>query len=172
MSVRPNESGSYASADFKDTWTQNLGKIIQGANIAGSGNGFLQDIHSERAVGYIHIPEKFYHPTPTRNALGLVGGNEVSTVDTIVDLESDLRGITRATTKCSNRQWRPECPLGGEKACPDWPSGVNYNAKDQDNERRFIATRPLHLSESQLVSYQGVQFPKSFTMRTGTTYRF
>ena len=52
------------------------------------------------AGGYTVIPTKFYHPNASRNALGLVGGNEVSLPSgNLVDVESELRGITRDLSK-------------------------------------------------------------------------
>lgn len=139
----------------------------------GAGNErFLSEEQSRNLSGYTMIPDKFYHEKPCRNALGLVGGNEVSivTASPMVDVESDLQGITRPNTRCNNKQYKPECALGG-KACPDWPSGISYTNK-ADDEKRFIATRPTHLQTCQMNSYQGVAYPNRFTQETGTSYRF
>ena len=88
-----------------------------------------------------------------------------------VDVESDLQGITRPNTKCNSKQYKPECALGGATRCPDWPSGISYTNK-ADDEKRFIATRPTHLQTCQMNSYQGVAYPTTFTQETGTSYRF
>ena len=70
------------------------------------------------------IPQKFYHPNAARNALGLVGGNDVSVVSgNIVDLESDLRGITRTLSKAPSRQYQPSCPLGSGSSSGSSGSG-------------------------------------------------
>jgi hypothetical protein len=138
----------------------------------GMGPSFLSEQQSKNLAGYTMIPDKFYHEKPCRNALGLVGGNEVSivTASPMVDVESDLYGITRPNTRCNAKQYKPECALGGG-GCPDWPSGISYTNK-ADNEKRFIATRPTHLQTCQMNSYQGVTYPETFNQQTGTTYRF
>ena len=132
--------------------------------------GFQNDTQNGALLGYTMIPDKFYTKKPCRNALGLVGGNEVSITNSMVDLESDLRGITRPNTRCNSRQYNPECHLGGG-ACPSWPSGIRYNTKDTD-ERRTIPTQPNHLPTCQMNSYQPVPYPKGFQQSTGATYRF
>jgi len=50
------------------------------------------------------------HPKPTQHTLGLVGVNEVpyETREKQVNIESDLRGITRANTFCPTRQHLPK----------------------------------------------------------------
>lgn len=154
-------ASNFSPVNFSDT-------LLSGKAIS----SYVSDIKSEKRMGYTQIPEKFYHPKPARNALGLVGGNAVSIIDgPMVDLESDLRGITRATTKCNARQWNPECPLGGDEPCGDWPSGITYLTKDT-LEKRNIPLRPIHMPTIQMNSYQGTPYPHSFSQGTGTPYRF
>jgi hypothetical protein len=157
MSVLPNSS-------FADKWAPALG---QGNQV------YKSDQQSKALMGYSMIPDKFYLNKPTRNALGLVGGNEVSVVTSspMVDVESDLQGITRPNTKCNFKQYVPECALGGLGACPNWPSGIRYT-NAATGERRFIATRPTHLPTSQMNSYQGVNYPTQFVQETGNPWRF
>jgi hypothetical protein len=51
---------------------------------------------SRNQIQYTLDPVKYYHPTPCRMALGVVGGNNVSQIQgNLVDLESDLLNITR-----------------------------------------------------------------------------
>jgi hypothetical protein len=48
------------------------------------------------------------HSKPMRHMLGMVGGNEVSVIKgNIVDLESDLHGITRTNTFAPWRAYQP-----------------------------------------------------------------
>ncbi len=48
------------------------------------------------------------HTKPQRHMLGMVGGNEVSVIKgNVVDLESDLRGITRTNTFAPWRSYQP-----------------------------------------------------------------
>jgi hypothetical protein len=51
------------------------------------------------------------HPTPARHVLGLVGGNEVAfSKANMIDVESDLQGITRANSDCTGRHHLPNTP--------------------------------------------------------------
>jgi hypothetical protein len=50
-------------------------------------------------------------PEPKRHELGLVGGNNVTLIaGNMVDLESDLRGITRPNTFAPWRKYQPPQP--------------------------------------------------------------
>lgn len=60
---------------------------------------------SENPQAYDQFAYAYVSPQPARAILGLVGGNDVSlTNGNRVDLESDLRGITRANTHCPSRE--------------------------------------------------------------------
>lgn len=155
---------SYAPANFADV----------SASVQGHRNmlGFQSEGQSKALAGYTMIPDKFYNNKPCRNALGLVGGNDVSVVNApMVDVESDLYGITRPNTKCNFRQYNPECALGGETACPNNPNSIKYYTKDT-NQLRTLSAQPTHLPTCQMNSYQAVAYPKGFTQSTGNTYRF
>jgi len=83
------------------------------------------------AGGYTQIPQKYYHPNPSRNALGMVGGNDVSIASgNLVDVESDLRGTTRDLSNAPSKKYQrppsgdalqsvseaqPYCPLGSNE---------------------------------------------------------
>ena len=146
--------------------------------------------------GYTLIPQKFYHPNASRNALGLVGGNEVSLVSgNIVDLESDLLGITRSASKAPQRQYQPACPLGGPGqrdgtgvsalggvatngpssiagSCPAWPQQLVFTERSTGRVAT-INTAPRHLPTTQYVSYPGVPAPDPFRQEVyGAPWRF
>lgn len=81
---------------------------------------------------YDELEAQVVNPTPRRQMLGLVGGNEVATVaasrHNIVngqqaDIESDLRGITRANTKAPWRKYQPQLP-GDTTIRRDTPKGT------------------------------------------------
>lgn len=58
-------------------------------------------VYEQAAYAYQHVKE-------ARHILGLVGGNEVSGIKgNRVDLESDLRGITRPLTRGNQREHQP-----------------------------------------------------------------
>lgn len=146
------------------------------------------------------IPQKFYHPNAARNALGLVGGNDVSVVSgNIVDLESDLRGITRTLSKAPSRQYQPSCALGslasgaaaasgpgrlapacagagGPSAiagsCPPWPRSLVF-AERATGHIVTVNTAPRHLPTSQFASYPGVPAPEPLVQEVyGSPWRF
>ena len=54
---------------------------------------------TENPQAYAQFHTVYSNPTPKRHELGLVGGNNVSQIaGNMIDLESDLRGITRINT--------------------------------------------------------------------------
>jgi hypothetical protein len=140
------------------------------------------------AGGYSMIPQKFYHPNASRNALGLVGGNEVSmATGNLVDLESDLRGVTRDLSNCPSRKYQPVCPLGMAGAepaaanslapltggtCSPWPKQIVF-AERSTGRVVSVNTTPRHLPTTQYVSYPGVPAPEKFVQDVyGAPWRF
>jgi hypothetical protein len=136
------------------------------------------------AGGYTMIPQKFYHPNAGRNAIGLVGGNEVSIITgNMVDLESDLRNITRDLTRLPTRQYQPACALGGGTAtglapiasngdCAAWPDRLVFRER-ATGKVVSVSTTPRHLPTVQMMSYPGVPAPTPFVqMAYGAPWRF
>lgn len=121
--------------------------------------------------GYTMISQTFSHPNPGRNALGLVGGNEVSLpAGNIVDVESELYGITRSLTHVPAKQYRPSCPLGDNK-CPSWPNSFQFKERSTGKERT-ISMKPMHLQTTQMFSYPGVPAPKPLVQQIYAPWRF
>jgi hypothetical protein len=126
------------------------------------------------AGGYSQIPQKYYHPNPSRNALGLVGGNDVSIASgSLVDVESDLRGTTRDLSNVPSKKYQPYCPLGSsalqstnpaallasvQQECPPWPKQLVFTER-ATGKVRVVATGGRHLPTKQYVSYPGVPAP-------------
>jgi hypothetical protein len=145
--------------------------------------------------GYTQIPQKYYNPNAARNALGLVGGNEVSVASgNIVDLESDLYGITRDLSRVPGRRYQPYCPLGSELAsvptssgpaatsatmgplydtsCPAWPKQLVFTERST-GKVRTVNTAPRHLPTIQVISYPGVPAPDPLVQDVyGAPWRF
>jgi len=131
------------------------------------------------AGGYSQIPQKYYHPNPSRNALGLVGGNDVSIASgNLVDVESDLRGTTRDLSNAPSKKYQPYCPLGSSEPlhgtgpgvpanmvspvqsdCPAWPKQLVFTERST-GKVRVVATAGRHLPTKQYVSYPGVPAPE------------
>ena len=147
------------------------------------------------AGGYSMIPQKFYHPNAGRNALGLVGGNDVSLITgNMVDLESDLRNITRDLSKAPAKQYQPSCALGVSTSdptslaafgstsradgrhdlggCPAWPKQLVFQER-ATGKIRTVDTAPRHLPTIQMMSYPGVPRPEPFVQDVyGSPWRF
>jgi hypothetical protein len=94
------------------------------------------------------------HPKPTQHTLGLVGGNEVpyETREKQVNIESDLRGITRANTFCPSRQ---HLPKDGRR------TDINRNTPKQ---KVSIDTSGTPLKPSQMWAYPATLAPEPFTV--------
>lgn len=127
------------------------------------------------AGGVTMIPQKFYHPNAGRHALGLVGGNEVSVASgNLVDVESDLRGITRDLTNCPQRMFQPSCVSGmaGSATPCVGPSRLVY-AERGTGRMVTVNTTPRHLPMYQTMSYPGVPMPEPVIQEVhGAPWRF
>lgn len=141
-------------------------------NRIGSTDGaVIRDKQSASMFSYTQMPVKFEHPKQCRNALGLVGGSEVSNITgNIVDLESDLLGITRTQSKCIGQQYTPVCALGGPD-CPDTPP--SFSIRDRaTGQQRVVNTSPRHLPTCQLTTLPGVGLPNPLIAKTCNPMRF
>lgn len=101
---------------------------------------------------YTLDPTKFYQEKPCRMELGVVGGNNVSLVKgNLVDLETDLRGLTRFNTRCPELKntWIPN--LDGKIQIP----GSELKGPVS------IDTNKLHLPPCQMIRYEPVNLPPS-----------
>lgn len=127
----------------------------------------VRDEQSRGMFSYTQMPVKFEHPKKCRNALGLVGGAEISNISgNIVDLESDLMGITRVQSKCIAKQYIPACPLGGNE-CPDTPP--TFTITDKATGRvSSVNTTPRNLPTCQYTTFPGVPTPEK--LNGGTCY--
>jgi len=94
------------------------------------------------------------HPKPTQHTLGLVGGNEVpyETREKQVNIESDLRGITRANTFCPKRQHLPKDDVGNEVR------------RDTPKQKVSINVSSTPLKQSQMWAYPSTLAPEPFSI--------
>ena len=96
-------------------------------------------------LGYILSPMRYENKGKCRHELGLVGGTSVSHIQgNLVDLESDMRGITRYNTKCVDTQWHP----------------INSGESIKNDKTPPIDTTRLHLKGCQTISYRSVPIPQ------------
>jgi len=131
----------------------------------------VRDQQSQDMFSYTQIPMKFENPSKCRNALGLVGGAEVSNISgNMVDLESELRGITRSQSKCISRQYQPACPLGGTD-CPETSAPIHL--VDKSTGMNYTIDTTLNaLPTCQMNTYPGVPAPQNLKTSTCYTNRF
>lgn len=107
---------------------------------------------NENPQAYDYLQSQFTHPLPQRHVLGLVGGNEVSLIKgNLVDLESDLRGITIPITHAPWRQYQ----------APTKESLSNgYIQRKNTKLQLNIDIQPQHLPAYQMWAYPGVVGPQ------------
>jgi len=98
------------------------------------------------------------HPKPSQHLLGIVGGNEVPYLDRRhqVEIESDLRGITRANTFCPSRQHKP------------LPSNVTKITRDTPKEKVSVPVVQTPLPNSQMWAYPATLAPEPFSIEVCT----
>ena len=134
------------------------------------------------AGGYTQIPSKFYHPNAARNAVGLVGGNDVTLASgNMVDVESELRGITRDLSKAPGKNYKPACLLGetskettlaSVKGPCGTPPTFSFNERST-GASVMVDMQPRHLPTMQYVTYPGVPNPDPLEMDVyGAPWRF
>lgn len=102
----------------------------------------------ENPQAYDDTPYVYVHKEPARHILGTVGGNAVSGIKgNVVDLESDLLGITRPNTWCNKREHLPPYV------------GVNTIQRKNPKVEIKIDTTPRHLPSYQMWAYPATFAP-------------
>ena len=114
-------------------------------------------VQSVGPLEYMLNPIKFENTSKCRMELGLLGGTAVSHVKgNLVDLETDLRGQTRRTTKCPSKLYQNPCPQGDMTACKPGPIHIPGDASQTE---RTIDTTMMHLPSCQMIRYKPVPLP-------------
>ena len=115
------------------------------------------------SLGWILDESRFHNNNNSRIAFGIVGGNDVSIIKgSIVDLESDLRGQTRLSSKCPQLQYLNQCPSSGNMTnCQPNQIVIKGNPS---NMGRVIDTTPMHLRSSQMFRYTPIPLPQGIQM--------
>lgn len=105
--------------------------------------------NNENPQFYAQFHTVYSSSDPKRHELGLVGGNNVSQIaGNMIDLESDLRGITRINTFAPWRKYQPPAENQTEITRTNWKNNVT------------IDTTPVHLPEYQMWAYPAIYAPK------------
>ena len=90
---------------------------------------YTHQLHeSVGTLAYILDPSRYENCNKCRMEFGLVGGTNVSHIKgNLVDLETDLKGITRLATKCPTKKYLNPCPSEDMTTCQ--PDHIKINAK-------------------------------------------
>ena len=109
-------------------------------------------------------PQKYENFNKCRMELGVVGGNEVSNISgNLVDMESDLLGITRKASLAPNKKYISKCAIQNSDNCQ--PENIIIR-KTPNQEGRTINTRLVHLPNCQFIDYKPVPLPDPIEVPT------
>ncbi len=101
----------------------------------------------ENPQHYDDLTSQYVNPKPQRHIVGIVGGNEASLIKgNMVDLESDLRGITIPITFAPWRQYQP-------------PQQKKEIIRDNVKTSLTIDIQKAHLPAYQMIGYPAVVAP-------------
>ena len=92
-----------------------------------------------------------------RMELGTIGGANVSHIKgNLVDLETDLMGITRKASLCPTKKFSSSCATGNMASCS--PESIVITGENC-GEKRVIDTTPVHLRSCNMVRYKPTPMP-------------
>jgi hypothetical protein len=101
---------------------------------------------------YMLNPQKFETCNKCRMNLGIVGGSQVSHgKGNIVDIESDLKNITRKNSNCPAQRYAPPCDISKCNSTSGYPCGGGALTGDCLPEN-------VHLKSCQLHDYSHLDF--------------
>jgi hypothetical protein len=104
-------------------------------------------------LGHVMNVDKYEHTKQFRHNFGFVAGNNISHIQgNMVDLSSELSGITRYISKCNDNIYIPS------------KDGIIRNDKTPN-----IDTNPKHLRTVQSIAYQSIPLP--YTTKEGNSTR-
>ena len=116
---------------------------------------------STGVLSHVIDPNRFNNNSKCRIEFGLVGGTAVSNITgNLVDLESDLRGITRLNSKCPTYKYQNPCPNGDMNTCAPQKIIIRDSPKTMG---RTISTVPKHLKSCQLANYNPIPLPVPYS---------
>ena len=106
---------------------------------------------------YMLNPMRNENCNKCRMELGTVGGTNVSHIKgNLVDLETDLMGITRKASLCPVKKFSSACATGNMANCH--PEKIVING-EHCGKQRVIDTTPLHLRSCNMVRYKPTPMP-------------
>lgn len=111
---------------------------------------------------YYLEPLQYENTNKCRIELGVVGGNNVSiTKGNMVDLESDLLGVTRKSSLCPSRKFRSKCATSDQSDCH--PDNIVIDGPGCDMPKE-IDTELVHLPSCNMFRYKPVLLPRALDL--------
>ena len=92
-----------------------------------------------------------------RMELGVVGGTAVSHIQgNLVDLETDLFGITRKASLCPSKKYTSTCATKNIANC----NVGKLVYRDNNGQSRVINTKKVHLPSCNMIRYKPIPLPR------------
>ena len=109
-------------------------------------------------IDYLLDQHKMENPQKCRHQLGLVGGANVSHIrGNLVDLETDLFGISRKSSNCPCKKYLNKCAVSENlNSCQQKQIEIKPNCSTVG---RIIDTTPAHLPNCQTIRYKPIPVP-------------
>tara|TARA_A100001388_G_C28474925_1_gene359547 strand:+ start:82 stop:534 length:453 start_codon:yes stop_codon:yes gene_type:complete len=106
---------------------------------------------------YMLNPIRYENCNKCRMELGIIGGSNVSHIKgNLVDLETELKGITRKASQCPSKKYQSPCPTGDLTNCPHKQINIPSTNCGKD---RSLDTQMLHLPSCQMIRYKPTPLP-------------
>ena len=117
---------------------------------------------------YMLNPAKYENCNKCRMELGVVGGTAVSHIKgNLVDLETDLKGITRKASLCPSQKFSSNCATQNMANCRQ--NSINIPGSIPETNR-VIDTTPLHLRSCNMIRYKPVPLPNKLNVSSCHNY--
>ena len=113
---------------------------------------------SSNTLNYTLNPLRNENCNKCRMELGTIGGTNVSHIKgNLVDLETDLLGITRKASLCPAQKFSSNCATQNIANCRQNSISIQGSSP---NTNRVIDTTPLHLQPCNMIRYKPVPLPQ------------
>tara|TARA_B110000495_G_C22969344_1_gene568799 strand:- start:748 stop:1218 length:471 start_codon:yes stop_codon:yes gene_type:complete len=113
---------------------------------------------------YLLNEDKYYNKSACRIKRGVTGGNNVSVISgNLVDLESDLFGITRNNSLSPNNHYMSNCAFTDMNNCKQ--DNILIKGTPTTKER-VIDTNLESLPECDIINYKPLVTPKPFELNS------
>lgn len=111
---------------------------------------------------YMMDSSRFENCNKCRMELGIIGGTAVSNIrGNLVDLETDLKGISRKSSLCPSKKYQSPCPNGDMTNCQQ--NNINI-APTPGTQGRSINTELIHLPSCQMIRYKPIPLPPAMDL--------